>query len=69
MLVYASTGNRHQLVWVDRSGVSTPISDEREAFRAPRISPDRTKLAVGANDETRRGDVWSTTCSEVPSGA
>jgi Tol biopolymer transport system component len=58
MLVYASTGNRHQLVWVDRSGVATPISDDRQAFRAPRISPDGTKLAVGANDETRRSDVW-----------
>jgi len=58
MLVYASTGYRHQLVWVDRSGAVTPISDDREAFRAPRISPDGTELAVGANDETRRSDVW-----------
>ena len=58
MLVYASTGYRHQLVWVDRAGAVTAISGDREAFRGPRVSPDGTQLAVGANDETRRGDVW-----------
>ena len=58
LLEYASTGDRHQLVWVDRSGIVTPISSDREAFRIPRLSPDGTRIAVAINDETRRSDIW-----------
>ncbi len=57
-LVYATTGYRHRLVWVDRSGATSPISADRAAFRSPRLSPDGAQLAVAVNDETRRGDVW-----------
>ena len=57
-LVYATTGYRHRLVWVDRSGAASPISADRAAFRSPRLSPDGAQLAVAVNDETRRGDVW-----------
>ena len=58
VLVYATTGYRHRLVWVDRSGAASPISADRAAFRSPRLSPDGVQLAVAVNDETRRGDVW-----------
>ena len=58
ILVYATTGYRHRLVWVDRSGAASPISADRAAFRSPRLSPDGAQLAVAVNDETRRGDVW-----------
>ena len=58
LLVYASTGERHQLVWVDRSGTATPISADRAAFRQPRVSPDGRRIVVAANDETRRSDIW-----------
>jgi Tol biopolymer transport system component/predicted Ser/Thr protein kinase len=58
LLVYASTGDRHQLLWVDRDGVETPISNDREAFRTPRLSPDGKRIAVAINDETRRSDIW-----------
>src|SRR4029077_66588 len=58
LLVYASTGDRHQLVWVDWIGTVTPISTDREAFRIPRLSPDGTRIAVAINDETRRADIW-----------
>ncbi len=58
VLVYATTGYRHRLVWVDRSGAASPISADRAAFRSPRLSPDGAQLAVAVNDETRRGDVW-----------
>jgi eukaryotic-like serine/threonine-protein kinase len=58
LLVYASTGDRHQLVWVDRNGTVTPISTDREAFRIPRLSPDGKRIAVAINDETRRSDIW-----------
>ena len=37
LLVYASTGDRHQLAWVDRNGTATPISATGR-FRMPRLS-------------------------------
>ena len=58
LLVYASTGDRHQLVWVDQKGASTPISTERAAFRLPRLSPDGKRIAVAISDDTRRDDIW-----------
>ena len=58
MLVYAPTGDRHRLVWVDRNGAETPVTSDREAFRDPRISPDGKRVAVAINDETRRSDIW-----------
>jgi Tol biopolymer transport system component len=57
--VYAATGERHQLVWVDRGGTSTPMSADRAAFRIPRLSPDGRHVAVSVNDEiSRRPDIW-----------
>ena len=58
MLVYAPTGDRHQLVWVDRNGAETPVTSDRGAFRNPRLSPDGKRIAVAINDETRRSDIW-----------
>jgi Tol biopolymer transport system component len=58
LMVYASTGEQHQLVWVDRQGAVTPISADRAAFRNARLSPDDTRIAVAINDETRRSDIW-----------
>jgi serine/threonine protein kinase/Tol biopolymer transport system component len=58
LLLYASTGDRHQLVWVDRNGTATPISSDRAAFRSPALSPDGTQIAVAVNDDTRRSDIW-----------
>ena len=58
LLVYALTGHRHQLVWVDQKGASTPISNDRAAFRLPRLSPDGKRIAVDVSDDTRRDDIW-----------
>jgi eukaryotic-like serine/threonine-protein kinase len=58
LLLYASTGDRHQLAWVDRNGTATPISSDRAAFRSPDLSPDGTLIVVAVNDETRRSDIW-----------
>jgi hypothetical protein len=58
LLVYAPTGEHHQLVWVDRQGVETPISADRAAFRVPHVSPDGRRIAVSINDEARRSDIW-----------
>jgi serine/threonine protein kinase len=58
LLLYAPTGQRHQMVWVDRNGAETPISSDRAAFRVPRLSPDGKLIAVAVSDETRRSDIW-----------
>jgi Tol biopolymer transport system component/tRNA A-37 threonylcarbamoyl transferase component Bud32 len=58
LLVYASTGNRHQLVWVDRKGNATPLLPDKGPYRMPRISPDGRLLAVALSDDTRRADIW-----------
>jgi eukaryotic-like serine/threonine-protein kinase len=56
--VYAPTGERHQVVWVDRQDNEQPVTADREAFRNPRISPDGKRIAVAVNDDTRRSDIW-----------
>ena len=43
-------------IWVDRRGTTSPVSQHRGAFIAPRLSPDGRRLAIlaiGANQ-----DVW-----------
>jgi serine/threonine-protein kinase len=57
-LMYVGSGERHELVWVDRQGLETPITGERAAFRIPRVSPDGRRIAVAINDEARRSDIW-----------
>ncbi len=58
LLLYAPTGQHHQMVWVDRNGAETPISSDRAAFRVPRLSPNGKLIAVAVSDETRRSDIW-----------
>jgi Tol biopolymer transport system component len=58
LLVYASTGNKHQLVWVDLKGNVTPATPERGPYRIPRISPDGSLIAIAMSDDTRRSDIW-----------
>ena len=58
LLLYAPTGQRHQIVWVDRNGAETPVSTNRAAFRVPRLSPNGKLIAVAVSDETRRSDIW-----------
>ncbi len=58
LLLYAPTGQHHQIVWVDRNGAETPVSTNRAAFRVPRLSPNGKSIAVAVSDETRRSDIW-----------
>jgi serine/threonine protein kinase len=58
LLLYAPTGQHHQMVWVDRNGAETPISADRAPFRTPRLSPDGKFIAVAVSDATRRSDIW-----------
>jgi eukaryotic-like serine/threonine-protein kinase len=44
------------LVWVDRQGRETPIPAPPRAYTIPRLSPDGTRVAVGAEDQER--DLW-----------
>ena len=44
------------LVWVDRQGRETPIPAPPRAYAVPRLSPDGTRIAVGAEDQER--DLW-----------
>jgi serine/threonine protein kinase len=57
-LLYAPTGQRHQIVWLDRSGVETPLAAPTGPYRSPRISPDGKWIAVAMSDEVRRSDIW-----------
>jgi eukaryotic-like serine/threonine-protein kinase len=58
LLLYAPTGQQHQIVWVDRNGAETPISSNRAPFRTPRLSPNGKFIAVAVSDEIRRSDIW-----------
>jgi Tol biopolymer transport system component len=58
LFVFAETGSEHQLVWVTRQGVVTPLGVDPAAYRHPRLSPDGRTIAVSANDETRTQRVW-----------
>jgi serine/threonine-protein kinase len=41
------------LVWVDREGTATPLTERQDAFMRPRLSPNGTRVAVGI-----AGDIW-----------
>jgi serine/threonine-protein kinase len=46
-----------QLVWIDRSGRSSPISELRRRFEDPALSPDGRLLALTIRDEN--ADIWT----------
>jgi len=57
-LVYVpGSGNplhEHSLVWVDRNGTETPVTEEIRHFLVPRISPDGTRVALSVGGEDAR---------------
>src|SRR5262249_40796844 len=46
-----------ELVWVDRKGVVSPVTDVRRSYSQPRLSPDGSKLAVTVS-EPGKADIW-----------
>jgi serine/threonine-protein kinase len=57
-LVYVpSRAQDSRLVWVDRKGYATPLTDRRGSYEEPRLSPDGERLAVLIREEGKR-DVW-----------
>jgi serine/threonine-protein kinase len=58
-LIYVpdQTTTEHELVWVDRQGTESLITQEKDNYRTPRISPDGKRVAVtlfGGNERS----VW-----------
>jgi serine/threonine-protein kinase len=74
-LVYVTAGagsGLRTLVWVDRKGRETPLTAPPRPYLCPRISPDGTRVAMTAFDQT--SDVWlwdleRATGTRVTSGA
>ncbi|MEE9569669.1 MAG: protein kinase, partial [Candidatus Binatia bacterium] len=46
-----------KLVWVDREGLSTPLTEGENAYLYPRISPDGKQLAVSLQTDEGR-NIW-----------
>ncbi|HXV60222.1 MAG TPA: protein kinase, partial [Vicinamibacteria bacterium] len=58
-LVEATVRRGSSLVWVDRSGNATPVTDERGSYLIPRISHDGRRIAFARLDEaTGQRDIW-----------
>lgn len=58
-LVYAvGQAEKTELVWVDRKGLITPITEGREWYSTPRLSPDGRRLAVTIGEEGASRDIW-----------
>jgi len=57
-LVYVPGGpvpkHEHSLVWVDRAGRETLVTEEKHSYTNPRISPDGKKLVLSVGDATDR---------------
>ncbi len=49
--------HEHSLVWVDRNGNETLITEEKRDFRVPRISPDGKLVALAVGDPDSN-NVW-----------
>jgi serine/threonine-protein kinase len=62
LLVYLGGGQqlyRYSMVWVDRDGAATPLSEEQKTYGEPHFSPDGSKLAVQVFEAGRtNSDVW-----------
>jgi eukaryotic-like serine/threonine-protein kinase len=59
-LVYlGTTGGQEQLIWRDRKGVKLgPVGQPQTRVRAPRLSPDGSRIAVSGWDDTPQLDIW-----------
>ena len=50
-------GLNRTLVWVDRQGLATPLIEDRQAYRRPRLSPDGQRVAVAVQSGLNQ-DIW-----------
>jgi len=62
VLVYVpgsqSAAHKHRLVWVDRDGTETPVTEEDKDYRVPRISPDGKFISLSIGDPGALNQVW-----------
>jgi eukaryotic-like serine/threonine-protein kinase len=74
-LVYVPQGPSlpNELVWVDRKGVATPVSNIRREYESPQISPDGGQIAVQASNDVwlfdLRREAWTRLTTEGQNGA
>ncbi len=53
----STAGLNRTLVWVDREGLATPLIEDRQAYRRPRLSPDGQRVAVEVQS-VANSDIW-----------
>ena len=61
VLAYAPGGvhlGLNELVWVDRAGRATPVSEDDARYEYPHLSSDGKHIAVSLHSETGNHDVW-----------
>jgi len=74
-LVYVPRGPSlpNELVWVNRKGLATPVSNVRRDYDSPEISPDRAQIAVQASNDVwlfdLRREAWTRLTTEGQNGA
>ena len=71
-LTYMRSTNASRLVWVDRTGRTTPVRRDVANFSQPRLSPDGSRIAVSIQSGT--SDIWvhsiaSATFTRLTTGA
>jgi len=54
----SSGGPDRELVWVDRQGQATSVTETLRGFMDPRLSPDGKYLSVTVDDGSRNTDIW-----------
>ena len=59
-LVYVPSGGTvaSNLVWVDREGRETPVTQEKRGYSSPDISPDGKQVALQMIEDTGNLNVW-----------
>ena len=57
-VAFVPGSTRHSLMLVDRSGVGTLLSDRRDAYRHPSLSPDGNRLAVTIDADPDPSNTW-----------
>jgi len=50
--------HEHSLVWVDRGGIETPVTQEKKGYRGPRISPDGKLISASIGDPAAGNHLW-----------
>ena len=60
-LVYVpgQAGAEHSLVWMDREGRETPVTEEKREFGTPRSSPDGKQLVLSIHQEASPNHLWT----------